>query len=74
MFFFPIKVYVAQLANHFLKQNKTEEEILGELKLVCNFFPNDLKDQVIFKNLKLTNFKIIDYLSEIDNRVIISGS
>jgi len=42
-----IKVYVAQLANHFLKQNKTEEEIIVELKLVCNFFPNDLKDQVI---------------------------
>jgi len=38
-------VYVAQLANHFLKQNKTEDEIVGELKLVCNYFPNDLKDQ-----------------------------
>ena len=26
---------------------KTEDEIVEELKLVCNYFPNDLKGQVI---------------------------
>ena len=41
-------VYVAQLANHFLKQNKTETQIVTELELVCNYFPNDLKNQVKF--------------------------
>ncbi len=37
------------MASEFLKQNKTEEEIVQELRLVCNFFPTGLKDQVILK-------------------------
>ena len=39
-------VYVAQLADNFLKKNKTEEEIENELRLVCNFFPTKLNAEV----------------------------
>lgn len=39
-------IYIAELVNDKLKTNKTEEQIVSELKLVCNFFPNNLKDQV----------------------------
>lgn len=41
-------VYVAEVVSQKLKQNKTEEQIVSELKLVCNLFPNSLKDQVIY--------------------------
>lgn len=38
-------IYVAQLSDHFLKQNKTVDEIEQEFKLVCNYFPNQLNAQ-----------------------------
>jgi saposin len=40
-------VYVAEMIDAALAQNKTEEQIVGELLLVCNLFPGDLKSQVI---------------------------
>jgi len=41
-------IYAAQLTDNFLKQNKTEEEIQEELKLVCNYFPAKLEAEVSF--------------------------
>jgi saposin len=38
-------LYVAELADTLLKQNKTDEQIVKELELVCNLFPSNLKDQ-----------------------------
>jgi hypothetical protein len=43
-------IYVAQLADNFLKKNKTEEEIEKELRLVCNFFPKKLSGEVKILN------------------------
>jgi hypothetical protein len=40
-------LYVAELVDSMLKQNKTEEEITKELELVCNLFPTQLKDQCV---------------------------
>jgi len=40
-------LYVAQLANQMLKNNKTEEQIIAELDLVCNLFPSNIKDQCV---------------------------
>ena len=39
-------IYVAELADNYLKQNKTVEEIVTELDLVCKWFPSSLTDQV----------------------------
>ncbi len=39
-------LYVAELVDGLLKQNKTNEEITQELEKVCNYFPGTLKDQV----------------------------
>lgn len=38
-------LYVSELVDEKLKQNKTEEEITKELLLVCNLFPAQIKDQ-----------------------------
>lgn len=38
-------IYTAQLADNFLKKNKTENEIEEELKLVCNYFPTKLSSE-----------------------------
>jgi saposin len=38
-------VYVAGLVDAKLMDNKTEEQIVEELKLACNLFPTTLKDQ-----------------------------
>lgn len=35
-------IYIAQLADNFLKKNQTIDEIEQEFKLVCNYFPNNL--------------------------------
>ena len=39
-------MYAAQMVASKLKENKTEEEIVAELKMVCNLFPKKLEDQV----------------------------
>ena len=39
-------LYVAELVDSLLKQNKTDQEIVAELKQVCNIFPSSLNDQV----------------------------
>jgi hypothetical protein len=39
-------IYVAEMVDAALTQNKTEEQIVAELLLVCNLFPTNLKDQV----------------------------
>lgn len=39
-------IYVAELVDSLLNQNKTEDQITKELELVCNLFPTQLKDQV----------------------------
>ena len=39
-------IYAAQLVEGKLKENKTDAQIVEELKLVCNLFPTNLKDQV----------------------------
>ena len=39
-------IYVAELVGNEIKNNKTDEDIVAGLKLVCNVFPADLKDQV----------------------------
>lgn len=39
-------LYVAEMIDSKLKENKTEEVITKELLLVCNLFPDSLKDQV----------------------------
>jgi len=36
-------IYTAELADNFLKKNKTQEEIETELRMVCNFFPKNLE-------------------------------
>lgn len=41
-------IYVAELVDTQLKQNKTDEQITKEIELVCNLFPSDLRDQVCF--------------------------
>jgi len=38
-------VYAAQVIDNALKENKTETEILVELKLICNLFPGNYRDQ-----------------------------
>lgn len=38
-------LYVAELVDTQLKQNKTEEQITREVELVCNLFPSDLRQQ-----------------------------
>ena len=38
-------IYAAQIVDSLLKQNKTQQQVINELKLVCNFFPTELKDQ-----------------------------
>jgi len=38
-------IYAAQIVDSLLKQNKTQQQVINELKLVCNLFPSDLKDQ-----------------------------
>ncbi|RNA12359.1 proactivator polypeptide-like [Brachionus plicatilis] len=38
-------LYVAEMIDNKLKENKTEEQITKELLLVCNLFPDTLKDQ-----------------------------
>ena len=38
-------IYAAELIDKALEQNKTEEQIVTELLLVCNLFPGDLKNQ-----------------------------
>lgn len=38
-------IYLAQLSDNFLKQNKTVSEIEDELKMVCMYFPNQLSAQ-----------------------------
>jgi hypothetical protein len=39
-------MYAAQLVVAKLKENKTEEQIVSELEIICNLFPKTLKDQV----------------------------
>ncbi len=39
-------IYAAQLMDNFLKNNKTTNEIKQALKLVCNYFPAGLSDEV----------------------------
>jgi hypothetical protein len=39
-------LYVAEIIDGALKQNKTDQEIKQELEKICNFFPGTLKDQV----------------------------
>lgn len=39
-------IYVAELVDTQLKQNKTEAQITHEIELVCNLFPANLRDQV----------------------------
>ena len=39
-------VYIAEIIDGLLKQNKTDEEIRAQLEKVCNFFPGPIKDQV----------------------------
>jgi len=39
-------IYAAQLTDNFLKKNKTADEIEEELKLVCNYFPAKLSEEV----------------------------
>ena len=38
-------IYVAELVDKSLDQNKTEEQIVSEVLKVCHLFPSDLKDQ-----------------------------
>ncbi len=38
-------IYAAQIVDNLLKQNKTQQQVIAELKLVCNLFPSDLRDQ-----------------------------
>jgi len=38
-------LYVAQIVDSMLKQNKTEEEIVKELEKICTYFPTSLKNQ-----------------------------
>lgn len=40
-------IYVAQIAGTLLKENKTEEQIISELDLICNYFPASYKDQCV---------------------------
>lgn len=42
-------LYISEILDHYLKQNKTEEEIVAELEKVCGYFPAPIKDQVIFE-------------------------
>lgn len=39
-------LYVAEILDNALKQNKTDQEITEEIEKVCNFFPSPIKDQV----------------------------
>jgi len=39
-------IYAAQLMDNFLKNNKTTNEIKQALKLVCNYFPAGLSEEV----------------------------
>jgi len=47
-------IYAAQLFDNFLKQNKTEEEILEELKSVCIYF-HALEAEVSYYSILLVN-------------------
>jgi hypothetical protein len=40
-----ICLYVAQAIDGFLKQNKTEQEVVNEVLKVCNIFPSPIKDE-----------------------------
>ena len=42
-------MYAAGLVASKLKENKTEEQIVSELEIICNLFPKNLKDQVRLK-------------------------
>lgn len=44
-------LYVAELVDDLLKQNKTEAEITHEIELVCNLFPGDLRPEVGWSNV-----------------------
>ena len=45
-------VYVAEVVNSLLKQNKTEDEIIAEFEKMCHFFKGPIKDQVSFARKK----------------------
>ncbi len=49
-------IYAAEIIDKALETNKTEEEIVNELRQVCNLFPGDLKNQVIYLNLSLKKY------------------
>jgi hypothetical protein len=39
-------LYISEILDNFLKQNKTDQQIIDELEKVCGFFPSPIKDQV----------------------------
>lgn len=41
-------VYAASIVKNCLKQNKTNEQILIEMRLICNLFPTNYKEKVYF--------------------------
>lgn len=57
-------VYVGELVEKALSQNKTEEQITAEMKLVCNLFPVQLRDQVRFNILVFEEFKLNFYFKK----------
>jgi len=62
-------LYVAEMAEDYLNQNKTKEEIEQELLLVCNLFPNKLQDQCL-SCLKEYAQYVIDLIdNELDPRM-----
>lgn len=55
-------LYVAELVDTQLKQNKTEEQITREVELVCNLFPSDLRQQVNHQiHIYLSSYNLLNF-------------
>jgi hypothetical protein len=52
-------IYVFELVDNQLKNNKTDDEIVAGLESICNLFLSDVKSQVNIKHKNIYKFKNI---------------